>query len=73
MNDKNELIKIEESRVMEDYKQLIIIAVDYYWKAMERGYPYAMDLPLRKGTTIFRYKNREYDFKDYQQLVKENK
>ncbi len=61
----SDIILITESKLKEDYNEEIIKAVDYYWKAMDRGEKWNSDLPFKKGTMIFRYKNREFDFKDY--------
>lgn len=57
-------IKIEESKKMEDYTESLVKVVNYYFKR-----PYACDLPVRRGTSIFSfyYGNiyREFDAKDY--------
>ena len=56
---------IDFSKKMEDYKEALKEAVNYYWRAIDRGCKYNQDLPLKKNTTIFKYMNREFDVKDY--------
>lgn len=63
--EADKIIYIEKSKEMSDYKEALQKAVDYYWKAMDRGEKYNADLPFLKGSSIFRYQDREFDFKDY--------
>jgi hypothetical protein len=62
-------VDIEFSRWMDDYDTAVVEAVDYYWKAIDRGCKYNQDLSFLRGTTIFRYMNREFDYKDYKRMI----
>jgi hypothetical protein len=53
------MINIESSKQLPDYKERLSIAVDYYWNIKN------CDIPVRKGSRIFSFENREFDIRDY--------
>jgi hypothetical protein len=53
------MINIESSKILPDYKERLSIAVDYYWNTRN------CDIPVRKGTSIFIFENREFSIRDY--------
>gem|GEM_PF-4496345 len=60
-------IKIEDSKVMEDYQEKLMEAVNFYFNK-----PYHCDLPVRRGSSIFSYLGREFDAKDYWRTMNGN-
>jgi hypothetical protein len=59
-------VPLSESKSREDYKVKLFEAVGYYFNR-----PYACDLPIERGETIFTHLGREFDVLDYRRWIME--